>query len=396
MKAQGVDFFSLLCYTKPMDEKETIAPPKASPWKKTGRRVLAVFALLILFLVALFFITGTNLSAVGRVFTYRSLGSAAHADVFSLNAMGADFALVGDGLSVASSAGLTHYNRAGVPVFFEPFAQSSPQIQESGGRTLTYDLGGTSLQVATADAPLRFLEWESNIYHASLNENGWVTVSAEQMGARGMVTVLNGDGNPVFRLRLTTGHLVGAVLGNDNRTLVVSTLTPAGGQLAWYAIDQETDTPMHTFLSEDEVFFAHHFTSGNNLAAISSEHVHFFSQSGQVLHTFPFDGKTLQAFDFDGGNMLLYLSATIYSSQGELVRMSSAGRVETIALDGQVRDIALSGNFAAVLMFDRLELLRNMEPYRIWEDTEGMHRVLLRPDGAVFRLGDSRARLLVP
>ena len=368
-------------------------------WFK-NRRVLALLilaALVALTSVLIFNRDRISMDSISRAIHYRRLGTAAQTDLFQFhNSATNTFVTLGEGLAVASSSGLTVYDRTGGISYSAIFSMGRPMIRENGGFVLAYDLGGRAIQMGSAREALLRLDWEYPLIDVSVNENGWMVVSCEQNGPRGVVTVLNAQGTPIWRWTSDRQYVLQAVLAPDNRTLAILTLTDTGGEILWYATDSPEADPGAVFSYQGEVFFDLWFYNRRNLAVISSNLLLYLSDSGEILGEFRFSDRYLRGYDPGGDTVALYLSPHETGIGGNLVLVSNVGEIREIEIQGTPLDISLSGRYLAALFIDRLVLFRNGTPYATFEGTEGMTQVITREDGSVFRLSNSRARLLIP
>lgn len=334
---------------------------------------------------------------ITRAIQYRNLGSASLAEDFRFASLGSNtFAVLDDGIAVASGSGLAFFDRAGREVYAAQASMQQPVIETEGSFALAYDLGGLDILVGNTREVLRHKEADGRIIDARINENGWVTVSSEQIGTLGVVHVYDAQGQARLRVLAGDGHLIAAALAADNRTLITLTMTETGGRVAWFCADVGGD-PQHVHLEEDELFFDLWFTARDGaVGVISSNMVRFLSNTGELTSEYLFPDLHLRAYDTYGGRAGLHLSPFRTGAGGTLAVLEPNGSPRETLAEGTVIDISLRGRFLAVLYFNRLDTYRNGRAYASWDDTEGMTRVLMREDGTVFRLSPQRARLLVP
>ncbi|MCL2827550.1 MAG: DUF5711 family protein [Oscillospiraceae bacterium] len=354
----------------------------------------------IMILIAIALIVNRDrltMDALSRAWNYRSLGTAQQAEEFLFQDYFSNtFALLGDSIAVASVSGLRVYDRTGAMAHREIFSMERPVIESSGPRALAYDLGGIGIAVSSTRETLWHTAWSGAIIDARINENDWLVISAERMGTRGVVTVLNPDFHPVYEVRIGTGYLIGATLAPDNRTLAILTMTDGGGQILWYHTDYAGEYPYSRYLREDTLFFDFWFTAGGNLMAISSNGIVSLTTAGTVAFEYPFADQYLRAYARQDAGAAFYLTPHPNSMEGTLVHLPPNGRARGIEVQGELLDISLNERYLVALFFDRLVLYRDGREYAIWDGTEGMTRVLSKNDGSVLRFSTHRARLLVP
>ena len=365
-------------------------------YKKVGAAI-GLLLLVLLTLTVLFNRDRLTLAHLTRAIQYRNLGTAALAEEFHFTSPARTFALLGDGLAVASPMGVAVYDRTGSQVYAVPMTMGRPMIASGGDFILVYDLGGVDIFVGNARGELHRIEAEGPIVDVRINENGWVTVSAEVTGTLGLVRVYNPQGQARYRVQAGagTGHLMGAALAADNRTLVMLTITETGGRAAWFYID--TDGMQYEHIEEGELFFDFWFTSRRGDAGfVSSNMVRFLSNQGESQGEHRFHDRHLRAYHADGARIALHLTPHPAGAGGELVLVEATGVVHETDVTGNLFDISLRGRYLAALSFDRLVIYRGDRVYATWDETEGMDHLLTREDGTVFLLSSHRARLLVP
>jgi len=364
----------------------------------------AVLFLVLLIVLAVFALVNRDRMTIGhlnRAIHYSRLGSPGHAAEFRFANLGSNtFASLGDGIAVASAGGLRFYDRSASLAYTKPFEMRNPVIQTAGNYVLAYDLGGFSIQSGNRSEPLVHIqEWEGGrIIHASINENGWITVSSEQIGILGYVAVLDPQGNLRWHIQVGSGHVIGTVLANDNSTVAILTMTGQGSRVLWHTTDVTgTNIAAYDYLREDELFFDIWTTSNSgNIGIISSNTVLYLTSRGVVESEYTFRDRYLRAYDVADGGAVLYLSASQIGSGGELVILDPDGREQVIEISGNLLDLSRSGRYVAALFADELLVFRDSSSYADFRETEGMTHVLMRDDGTVLRLSQHRARLLVP
>ena len=307
------------------------------------------------------------------------------------------FATLGRGLAVASSSGLSVYDRTGSQVYASYWSLEQPVIRTQGNFVIAYDLGGTDILVGNQREALRHIEAEGRIIDARINESGWVTVSVEQVGTLGMVRLYDPDGVPRFRVQSATGHLMGAALAEDNLTLTLLTMTEAGGRILWYTAGTPADEPNFAYQREGEVFFDFWFASAHgDVGVISNNVVVYLNAKGEVQSEYQFPDQRLRAYDIERGDVALHLSHHQTGAGGEIVVLEPRGERERMEVTGNVIDISMAGRYVAAICFEGITVYRRGRIYASFEETEGMTHVRMRSDGTLFRLAQQRARLLVP
>jgi len=394
-----------------MEEMEERQKPKKrrrlwrriSTWRPGKAGSVFLLALIVIGTVAI--IGNLDRMTIGhfnRAIQYSRLGSPGHAEEFRFANLGSNtFVTLGDGIAVASAGGLRFYDRSGALAYAAAFEMERPVVRSSGDYVLAYDLGGYSFQSGNRQSALVHMdEWEGRIIDANINANGWIIVSAEQISYLGRITVIDHRGVPIWAVNIGTesGHVIGAVLANDNRTVAVLTMTDQGGRVAWMTVGAggaiQAD---YTYLRESELFFDIWTRSNSgDVGVISGNTILYLTSRGEVESEYHFPDRHLRAYDIADGRAALYLSTSQTGPGGEIVILDPNGRDQRVEISGNLLDLSLRGRFVAALFVDELLIFRGTSRYARWRETEGMSNVLMREDGTVFRLSQHRARLLVP
>jgi len=370
--------------------------------KKERRRPRKIWMVLLLVLTILLTVTlvanrdRLTVSHLTRAVQYSSLGTSRRAEEFRFTNSGSNtFVALGDGLAVASSGGLRVYDRTASLVYAENFQTEDPIIRSAGNFVLAYDLGGHSLRSGNArEALVRIDDLDGRIIDARINANGWIALCTEQVGTLGLVVVIDPQGNLRYRVEIRSGHVIAAVLAEDNRTLAILTMADAGGRILWYSTDVGEQPPQAEYLHEDELFFDIWTTSRNgSVGVISNNMVLTLSANGTVESEYHFRERRLRAYDTAGGHIALYFRS---GTTGEIILLNQNGDEQQIEVRGNLTDISLRGRYVAAMCTDELLIFRGTSQYARFSETEGMTQVLMREDGTVFRLSAHRAILLVP
>jgi len=365
------------------------------------RKMAVILLLIVAVLLATTLIINRDrltFSHLTRAVQYSGLGSARLAEEFQFTNLGSNtFVTLGDGLAVASSGGLRVYDRAASLVYAENVGMENPVIRRTGDFVLAYDLGGFSIRSGNRrDALVYRDDLDGRIIDASINANGWIALSMEQVGMLGQVVVIDAAGNNRYRRQVGTdsGHVISAALANDNRTLVILTMTDMGSNIFWHSIDVEGHLPDAHYLREGELFFDIWQTSNNgDIGLVSNNMVLFLSADGTPESEYHFHERHLLAYDIADGYIALYFQNGI---EGEIVRLHPNSSLQRIEVDGNLQDISIRGRYVAAMFPDEIVVFRGTSRYARFGETEGMTNLLMREDGTVFRLSAHRAILLVP
>ena len=308
-----------------MSEKETAAEKK--PKKK--RRGAALFAaLLLIALLALAFVFRDKLTAEGlRGMFAADESAAAESEAFTYEiGSGQVFAPAGSGLAVASSSAVQLLDAAGQTVFKQVVSYDTPAVFASGSGALFCDLGRTGCVLAGMDGESRTLSPAGALITASMNENGWFTLTTEAAGYRGLVTVYDADGEARYQWWSGSGYILKAAVSPDGRLLAVLCAETDGGRLHLFRMDSETELAAAEF--PDELPFDLCFMGSDALCAVSEDALSFLSADGTVKNRFALGDYRL--LDYELGSQSF---AAIYVGA---YRAGGGGLIETLDRDGRL------------------------------------------------------------
>ena len=367
---------------------------------KYKKQILMLCALVLILSLAVFFLFARS-GQLGRLITYRTLGGQNHAELFQFQGQGGeDFALFGNGIALAGLSGLQVYNRAGELVYDASASLRHPVLQVNDAFVLAYDIGGFDLFIGNRHELLRHHTTEGRIIDARINENGWLTLSMEQIGRLGVIHIIDPDGNTRFEVESGTRHVITADLAANNRTLAVLFMAENATHVLWYDIrqaDGQYVDPQYLFYRDDELFFDFWFTGRNGaLAIISDSSILHLSQTGNRQRTYNFEGRHLRGFDTDDGRAVIYLGQGQVGTRGEIILFHANGTMQHLPVLGTLLDISLTDRFVAALFAEELVLYRNLREYARLDRLQHHQHVLARDDGSVITLAPNRAQVFVP
>ena len=346
---------------------------------------------------------GTGFDALRRYFSYGKAESASGTAAYHYDASVRNrFALLEDRLVVLSDTRLTILSPSGEEVWSATVNMTAPALSAGGGRVAAYDVGGTELYVLDREGELLHLTAaeEEPFIAATLNDSGWLAVTAEKKNYKGAVSVYN------QKLELTFGF------HSSQRFLMDAWVTDDGKYLAAVALGQENGTFVSNVvlyhLTEEEPYGNYDVTDGlaaatgwvdGKLAVVSDTSLTFADTKGTVEASYSYSGAYLREYDLNGDGFAAVLL--------NRYQTGSVGRLVTVAADGtelggldvseEIQDISACGKYLAVLYLDRLVIYNPaLETYASLKGTESVRGVLMRSDGSALLLSSESAKLFLP
>ena len=368
--------------------------------------ILAVTAALVAgALLLVVFRDRLNLDAVKRWLTYRSLETSDTGQAAPFTHAGGDklsFACLDSGLLLSSDAGAHYYSFSGEVYAQEVLAMENPVLSASSTAGVVYDAGGQSLFLFREGQETFHLSLEGggDLLSARVNDSGWLTVTAQQSGYKGVVTVYNADGSEVIQISLSSTFVVDAVLSPDCRTVAVITMGQEGGsfqsQVLFYPVDREEPSAQASL--QGAAVLDLDYESGL-LWVLGEDRLLTVSDRGEVTGSYVFDQSYLKGCSLGGDGFALVLLGNYRAgSASQAVTVDGEGQViSQRSLSGQVLDFDSAGSYCCLLTGSELSVCtRELQPYASLSPTQGARHTALSPDGSALLADSQQAWLFIP
>ena len=378
--------------------------------EKKPRRKLRGFLLFLLTLVAVLGVVmfaayrdGTGFDVLRRYLNYGGAEKAGSEAVYNFDASSSNrFAVLGDRLVVLSDTRLRVLNASGGEVWSTAVSMTAPALESGGGKAVAYDVGGTALYVVDQNGEVFSLTAteEEPLISASLNEEGWLAVTAKMKGYKGCVRVYDSDMEEVFRFRSSRRFLTDAWVAGKGEALAAVTLGQENGTFVSNVVLYR--------LTEEEPYGNYDITDGlvadigwvdGKFAAVSDTSLTFADIKGELEGSFGYKGAHLREYDLHGdGFAAVLLNRYQSGSVGRLVAVGADGtELGSLEVSEEVQDISAAGRYLAVLYLDRLVIYNQaLETYASLKGTESARGVLMRTDGSALLLSSESAKLFLP
>ena len=262
------------------------------------------------------------------------------------------FSTAGRGLASATTSGLMLMDENGQIAVSHLFQMSTPAIDACPDFAVYYDLGGTNMTVASFDGSVRDLTPAGSITSVTVSDGGYITVTTDCTGYRGLVTVYDPSLEPVYEWYSSSAWVISGVVSPDNKELAVLCYTASGSEIRFFNLTK-TDQ-LAAFTVSDTVLLDVHWFSATQLCAYSTEQAFFFSDKGQWSNTYSFDNRYLTGCTFDGGTYAVFALSTYRSATAAtLVSLDAGGKVlGTADVQGEIVSLTASGTEVLTLLPD--------------------------------------------
>ena len=380
---------------------ERVAPkPKKKRWKGVVSFLLVLLAVMGVMVLAAYR-DGTGFDVLRRYLNYGAAERSVEESVYDYDG-GASmrFAAVENCLVALSENSLQILSPDGEEVWAAALSMKTPALESGGGLAVAYDVGGTVLHVVNAYGEVMTLEEDVPIIAASLNEAGWLAVTAEKQNYKGCVRVYDPGMELVFEFNSSRRFVMDACVTGEGKGLAAVTLGQTDGvfvnSIVLYNLTQTEPTASYDV---PDGLVAALEGKGDRIVTVTDTELTHAGTDGEILSDFSFAGEFLREFELDGdGFSVLHLGRYSSGSAGRLVSLDDDGKVlGQLDVNEEVLDISAAGRYLAVLYADRLVVYNaSLQIYGSLAGFDQADRILMRPDGSVLLLGAETARLFLP
>lgn len=195
------------------------------------------------------------------------------------------------GVALCAEGSVTVYNTGGVITGEFLHSYNSPVSVYSGGRLLTYDVGGTDWMLTNKTKTLQSGTGMGILLGGTLNDKGTVALSRRGGSGLSAVTVYNARGEEIFLLESGDCYLSVLALNGKGTWLAAGGAASGGGALgsAVKLHDMTGRQPAVSLSWEDETLLKLQWC-GENLLAVTNRGARVISTGGAVLYEARFAG----------------------------------------------------------------------------------------------------------
>lgn len=288
------------------------------------------------------------------------------------------------GLAVAADSGLYVYDETGNQIFSCLYSWQEPALAVDGGYGAAWNIGGGTVIFFDRKGVIKEIPEENPIVSATVNSLGYLAVSAEADGYKGVVTVYNSLGTAIYRWSAGSDRVLSArVSGRDE--LVVLTVGKGGSRFVKLRLDSEELQSEYTYpgLVIDFAF------TDSGITAVSTGALIGLSGQLQERWTYDYGGRFLEHYCIDGGLCAVALADYQVGGGRTVETVSDGGEVRgTLALSNDPVDMDVSGGSVAVLTSDSVAVYSDaLEEVSRYECGFGAGHTDIRADGTVLCAG---------
>ncbi len=370
-----------------------------------GRFLAALFTLVLIVgaVLAVVFRDELNIDSLRRYLAYQSLerdeSGQAEEIFFDSNATNC-FAQVDNSLLVCSNTGIRLFSQSGTEYINETIAISSPAVAADGAYAVVFDVGGNNLYQITGKAIASTRTTDGPIFNARVNSNGYMTVTTQETGYKGVVTVYDARNNARVRVNISSAYVMDAAVSGDGDVLAVVTVGEEENSFCSTVTFYDTGTGevQNSWQLPDHLVVDLKWQEGQVWLQTDQGAVCVEPEQG-ILGSWENGGGYLWGYAFcSGGNHVSAWGKYETGNQGQMVLVNQKGEVTAqVDIFQRILSLSVAGDYTAVLYTNKLEIYNsNLELYAELEDTAGARRVLMRSDGSALLVGSESASLYVP
>lgn len=303
------------------------------------------------------------------------------------------FAPAGNGLAVASSTGVQLLDSAGQVVCRHVCSLGTPAVDACDSYAVAWDIGAKTLVAADVQGKVTTLKPEGAIISATVSAGGYLAVTTEKAGYKGMVTVYDSSFTAVYQWYSGEGYPLIAQVSPSGTRLAVLTASESGGVVHIFALSSETEKA--AFTAPGELLVDAAWLSDDSICALSETRAVFLDENGEQTGEYPYDGAYLSQYSLSGGGYAtLALSKYLSGSATLLVTVEPDGKVTgTLTPESELKDLSASGKQVAALWSDgAAKYSQSLSVQGKTDEVQGAKGVLLTAKGEAMLLYSSSAQ----
>lgn len=310
------------------------------------------------------------------------------------------FAALDGSLLIASPSQIRLMGADGELRFEENIRFRTCTVSAVPSAAAVYEVGGTELYVLDSKGLMYHMTSEGEIISVTLNEAGYLALTANGSGCKASVTVYDLNGAAVFSYRSADRFVMTASLSRDGRSVTAVTLGQSDGVFANTLVTYRVNStePCGTCdVTGGAVLDVG--TVGHSFCAVAEDALHFFSTDGALRSTFSFDGDSLRRCQMQGdGYAALLLGHYRSGSQCRLVTVNDDGEMlGALEVNSDVLDLSAAGRYIAVLYSDHMTIYdKLLNECALLQEVSAAKEVMVRSDGSAVLAGMSTASLYLP
>ena len=302
------------------------------------------------------------------------------------------FEELGGGLVAVSTSAYQVFDSSGELVGRGTKAFGAPAADSGPAGAVLWSQGGTDMLLAAADGSAIAIDSEEAIISAAINDNGYVAVSTEESGYKGLVTVYNIAGEDIYKWYSGEGYLMDAAVNHSDTGMAALTVSGSGSRLVAYTFGSAD--VQGAYNEPETIYFDMDYIAENRICAVSENKAVFVNGKCEYNSEYSFDGWYLRNYSLDGNGYAVFV-LNKYRSGGEtmIVSVGSDGSVKgSVSTFAEVRGISVRGRYIAITCADEMTLYDSelIEVGSI-KDTAGVEKALACADGKLIAVSANGA-----
>lgn len=376
--------------------------------KKRGGKLKSFFLFVLTLVLVLGVVViaayrdGTGFDVLRRYFNYGRTEQSAEAG-YDYDASAQNrFAALGDTLVIMSDTSLQAQVRGGDVLWDSSIRMESPALVSGGGRVVAYDVGGTELYVLDENGLVGQLtaDEEEPLIAVTVNEQGWMAVTAKKENYKACVSVYNKELEKVFDFNSSRRFVSDAYVTDNCKFVAAVTLGQERGAFVSDVVlyDLTQTEPVADYSVKDGLVLQIG-QQGECLTTVADNMLTMADVDGTVKGEYSYGTSFLREYDLGGDNYTVLLLNRYQSGNvGRLVTVGTDG-TETASLEvnDEVRSLSAAGRYIAVLYTDSLVVYnQDLQTYATLKGTGYAKSALVRNDGSALLISAESARLFLP
>ncbi len=375
-----------------MNEENT---ERKSPWRWVRRLLSLLLFLAILFLIV-YLVAGIGANGNNRLTGFLHglfRTEEENREKFSFDAYSDNiFEEMNGGLLVLSASEYQAFDSSGELIDQGTKAFTHPAMSAGKAGAVLWSQGGTDAMLLMADGTSYNADTRQPIISASMNDRGYTAISTEETGYKGLVTVYDPKGEPIYKWYSGYAYLTDAAVSPAGTGMAALTLSAEGSRIVCYSFSSEEE--QGSALLDGQLCFDLDYLSENRLCAVAEDRAVFLDGRGKTLWEYFFDDLYLKDYSLDGSGFAVFVLGRYRTGgSGRIVSVGSGGSEEgSLEITSEVRSLSVRGKYIAVVYSDSVVLYdSSLHVVGSIEGSAGYERALAGAGGKLIAVTGYRA-----
>lgn len=383
------------------DDGENRAKKKPGKLKGVLLFVLTLVVVLGVVVIAAYR-DGTGFDVLRRYLNYGDAGKSIE-EGYDYDASAQNrFAALGDTLVVMSDTSLQLLGRGSDVIWETSIRMEAPALVSGGGRAVAYDVGGTELYVLDEKGLVEQLtaDEEEPLIAATLNDEGWLAVTAKKKNYKACVSVYNGEMEKMFDFNSSRRFVSDAYVTDDCEYVAAVTLGQENSTFVSNVVLYDlTQTEPAANYDVTNGLVLRIDQQGSGLVTVADNKLTMAGVDGTINGEYSYGESFLREYDTRGdGYTVLLLNRYQSGNVGRLVTVGpDGGELASLDVNEEVRSVSAAGRYIAVLYTDSLVVYnQDLQAYATLKGTGYTKSALVKNDGSALLISSESARLFLP